>query len=137
MDNGQRRVDIVECEREGIVVAFDPSVYRLTAIKKAAHKFGNLFFILIRTSTGGRVEAVLKAKATLADPMRVAGEFCNEVLDQDLREIIAQDTQAVRDLILAHAFSKTALLSTESEGADYHNDPLGILKCADHQKDPV
>jgi His-Xaa-Ser system protein HxsD len=137
VDNGCRGFDLVACEREGLLVAFDTSVYRLTAIKKAAHKFGDRFHILIRPATNGRVEAVLKAKTALADPKRLAGEFCNEVLDQELRELVAQETQAVRDLILAHAFSKTSLLSTESEEADYHTDPLGILNCADSQKDPV
>lgn len=137
MDNGCRGSDIVACDGEGLLVAFDTSVYRLTAIKKAAHKFGDRFHILIRPAREGRVEAVLKAKTALADPERVAGEFCNEVLDQELRELIAQETQAVRDLILAHAFSKTSLLSTESEQADYHTDPLRILDSADRQKDPI
>jgi His-Xaa-Ser system protein HxsD len=137
MENCQRGCDIVACEGEGLLVAFDTSVYRLTAIKKAAHKFGDRFHLLIRPTSDGRVEVVLKAKTTLADPKRVVGEFCNEVLDQDLRELVAQETQAVRDLILAHAFSRTPLLSTETEEADYHSDPLGILKCADRLKDPV
>ena len=137
MDNGWRGSDIIACSGEGLLVAFDTSVYRLTAIKKAAHKFGDLFHIVIRPTTDGRVEAVLKAKTTLANPKRVVGEFCNEVLDQELRELVAQETQAVRDLILAHAFSKTSLLSTESEEADYHTDPLGILNCADREKDPA
>jgi len=137
MENCQRGCDIVACEGEGLLVAFDISVYRLTAIKKAAHKFGDRFHILIRPTTDGRVEAVLKAKTSLADPKRVVGEFCNEVLDQELRELVAQETQAVRDLILAHAFSKTSLLSTEAEEADYHTDPLGILECGDCQKDPA
>ena len=137
MQNGCRGFDIVACEGEGLLVAFDTSVYRLTAIKKAAHKFGDRFHILIRPGTDARVEAVLKAKTALSDPKRVVGEFCNEVLDQELRELVAQETQAVRDLILAQAFSKTSLLRPESEEADYHTDPLGILNCADRQKDPV
>lgn len=137
MDDTCRAFDIVACDGEGLIVAFDTSVYRLTAIKKAAHKFGDRFHIVIRPATNGRVEAVLKAKTTLADPEHVVGEFCNEVLDQELRELIAQETHAVRDLIMAHAFSKTSLLSTESEEADYHTDPLRILNGAEHQKGPT
>jgi len=137
MDNSWRGSDIIACRVEGLVVAFDTSVYRLVAIKKAAHKFGDRFHILIRPTSDGQVEVVLNAKAAIADPNRLVGEFCNEVLDQELRELIAQETQAVRNLILAHAFSRTSLLSTESEEADYHTDPLGILKCAERQKDMI
>ncbi len=36
--------------------------------------------------------------------------FKKEVLDQDLREKIAKETEEVRNLILAHAFSKTSII---------------------------
>ena len=32
-------------------------------------------------------------------------KFSREVLDQDLREIVAEETRAVRDILLAHTFS--------------------------------
>jgi hypothetical protein len=49
----------------------------------------------------------------------MAGEFCNEVLDQELREIIAEETVGIRDLLLAQAFSKTSLIDPELETCDY------------------
>jgi His-Xaa-Ser system protein HxsD len=39
--------------------------------------------------------------------------FKNEVLDQDLRQTIANETVTMRNVILAHAFSKTGLQSNE------------------------
>jgi His-Xaa-Ser system protein HxsD len=40
-------------------------------------------------------------------------EFTKEVLDQDLREKIKSETESYRNLILAHAFSKTTLIENE------------------------
>jgi His-Xaa-Ser system protein HxsD len=40
-------------------------------------------------------------------------EFEKEVLDQDLREHIKRETESYRNLILAHAFSKTSLIENE------------------------
>ena len=40
-----------------------------------------------------------------------AASFRNELLDQQLRQTIAVETKTERDLILAHAFSNTKLIS--------------------------
>ena len=39
--------------------------------------------------------------------------FFRELLDQELRELIIQETAPLRDLILAHAYSRTGLPSDE------------------------
>jgi len=36
-------------------------------------------------------------------------DFCNEVLDQELRERVVREMTGIRNLLLAQAFSKTAL----------------------------
>jgi His-Xaa-Ser system protein HxsD len=101
-----------------LVVRFDRAVYRLSAIKKAAYKYGGFFSTLIEESEKATVVS-LKPTATCQNPDQAAGEFCNEVLDQELREEIAAETRGVRDLLLAHAFSKTSLIDSEMETADY------------------
>ena len=40
---------------------------------------------------------------------RIVAAFKNEVLDQDLRSIIAKETEATRNAVLAFALSKTGL----------------------------
>src|SRR5262249_36898721 len=44
---------------------------------------------------------------------RIVAAFRNEVLDQDLRAIIARETEATRNAILAFALSKTGLQGSE------------------------
>jgi len=101
-----------------LVVKFDRHVYRLSAIKKAAYKYGGLFHILIENADDF-IAATLKPTAACQAADVAAGEFCNEVLDQDLREDIAAETSGIRDLLLAHAFSKTSLIDLDLETEDY------------------
>jgi His-Xaa-Ser system protein HxsD len=55
-----------------------------------------------------------------AEPIdKLVGEFCNEVLDQDLRETVAEETTGIRNLLLAQAFSKTSLIDSELETGEY------------------
>lgn len=100
------------------VVEFDRNVYRLSAVKKAAYKYGGLFHIVIDETEKATVVS-LNPTAACQDSEDAAGQFCNEVLDQELREEIATETKGIRDLLLAHAFSKTSLIDSEMETADY------------------
>jgi His-Xaa-Ser system protein HxsD len=101
-----------------LVVQFDRKVYKLNAVKKAAYKYGGLFYVLL-DETDEFITATLKSKADCQAPNLAAEEFCNEVLDQELREEIAAETSGIRDLLLAHAFSKTSLIDLELETDDY------------------
>ncbi|MCY2928045.1 MAG: His-Xaa-Ser system protein HxsD [Planctomycetota bacterium] len=126
MAGDPRSNELVTCDQDGLVVEFCPSVYRLSAVKQAAYKFGNRFHVKIGLTAAGAIRVALQAKASMADPKREAGEFCNEVLDQELREQVAQETEGVRNLILAQAFSRVSLTDEDGDDADFHNDPLGI-----------
>jgi His-Xaa-Ser system protein HxsD len=101
------------------LLTFDSEVYRLSAIKKAAYKFGGLFHILIEQH-GQVAEVRLTPKESCKSPDAFVGEFCNEVLDQDLRETVAEETAGIRNLLLAQAFSKTSLIDSELETGEYN-----------------
>jgi His-Xaa-Ser system protein HxsD len=103
------------------VVSFDTSVYRLNAIKKSAYKFGGLFHVLIERHDRA-IEVRLKPKESCKSPDALVGEFCNEVLDQELRETVAGETAGIRDLLLAQAFSKTSLVDSELETGEYDSE---------------
>ena len=96
-----------------VTVIFDARVYVLDAIKKAAYKFAKDCSIILASD-----EDKFVATVTSFDPnadnnsrTRLVGAFCNEVIDQELREKIAIQTEPMRNLILAQAFSKTNLLN--------------------------
>ena len=52
----------------------------------------------------------------------------NDLLDQTLREKVAKETEAFRNLIVAHALSKTCLINSELETQDPFTDAQGISK---------
>jgi His-Xaa-Ser system protein HxsD len=99
-----------------LLLDIDSAVYRLSAVQKAAYKFSGHFHVLIdQSETAIRVR--LQPKADCALPEIAARDFANEILDQELREVVAAETEAVRNLILAQAFSKTSLINSEEEAS--------------------
>ena len=117
----------------GLVVDLDCAVYRLSAVKKASYKFGDRFHIKIETLPNGWARVTLKAKVGTVEPVLAAGEFCNEVLDQELREVVANETATIRDLLLAHAFCATDLLDQSTDAGNANSDPSAI-SVPDEQK---
>lgn len=81
-------------------------------MKKAAYKFTHHASILLEEPQEGEVSIRFSFddKKSVSEKQKIVHDFCNEVLDQDLRESIAEETEATRNLILAQAFSQTSLL---------------------------
>ena len=93
-------------------LVFDPAVYALMAIEKAAYRFSDRFICQIESTQAGlKVTLKPKRKDTSEEAYQVAlDDFQTEVLDQNLREKIKLETANTRNLILAHAFSRTGLV---------------------------
>lgn len=104
---------------ETISVNFDSRVYTLIAVKKAAYKYIDSFSADI-SLTNDEVRCSLKLTSQRSDESfaRLVDDFKKEVLDQDLREKLRVETEPVRNLILAHAFSKTGTISHEPVSND-------------------
>ena len=94
-----------------IEVYFDKNAYKLDVIKKAAYRFTDVFSVDFHLDSSN-IKCILsfsdKKSKELID--KTVSNFKNEVLDQDLREKISIETESVRNLILAHAFSRTSLI---------------------------
>ena len=93
----------------------DLRVYSLAALKKAVYGLGDVASasLLLLDDAEARVDFML-AEPPL-DPGAFRRRFFRELLDQDLRESIARETEALRNLIVAHALSKVPLLHPELE----------------------
>jgi His-Xaa-Ser system protein HxsD len=109
---------------DGLVLDIDLRVFRLTAVKKVAYAFGDRFCVQIESSGEERVRVVLSPKVALPSSSDVCGEFRNALIDQDLRDIVAEETEPVRNVLLAHAFSKAALIDPELETADFRSEGI-------------
>ncbi len=95
------------------VSRYSLDVYSLDTIKKAAYKFTDKVSFDFRVNDGFvEVSLVSNDNKLSSDEVgRISQELSNEILDQDLRKRIAEETEDLRNLILAQAFSKTDLLN--------------------------
>jgi His-Xaa-Ser system protein HxsD len=95
-------------DAQGSVVrlTLDRSVYSLDAVKKAAYHFSDRFAVDISLAPD-QIVCDLTYAQSLGESERAASvaEFRKELLDQDLRESIGRETEAVRNAVLAVAFS--------------------------------
>jgi His-Xaa-Ser system protein HxsD len=93
----------------------DLRVFSLDTIKRAAYRFTDRFAMDLRASELTAV-CTLSFEGHVANDVieRVIQEFRKELLDQDLRARVGEETQGVRNLILAHAFSGTGLIADDS-----------------------
>ena len=105
---------------------FALDVFRLSAIMKATYRFTGHFTVKIEPLSDSRVRVRLVPSSLRAVDSIDPATLPNEVLDQELREVVADETKSVRDLLLAQAFSGFSLVDPVGETADYKDDPLGI-----------
>ncbi|TCG05208.1 His-Xaa-Ser system protein HxsD [Paraburkholderia steynii] len=87
---------------------FDRQVYALEAIQKAAYRFIDRMAVNLHV-TDTYVRCTVFVDPEVGTPDDVIRDFQKEVLDQHLRLKIASETESIRHLILAHAFSRTGL----------------------------
>jgi His-Xaa-Ser system protein HxsD len=112
-------------------IELDSLAYPLRAVQEAAYRFADRLHIAITLADDSRVRVEFAAKNLLTseDTLRfIIREFQNVLLDQVLRLQIASETVAIRNLILAQAFSATSLLDPIGEKSNFRDDPLNIAK---------
>ena len=86
-----------------LIVAFQATI-RSTSIDTFSFRF--------ELSAGDVIVSIRPlSDAFSATDSSIEKQLHNEVLDQHLRAVIARETETERNLILAHAFSNTKLIS--------------------------
>ncbi len=98
---------------------FDTLIVSVNAIKKAAYRYADSWTASFMVSDEHKVEVTFTPIAESKNCRLDLTRFENEVLDQELREIVAKETQSIRDVLLAQAFSGIALIDPEGESRDF------------------
>lgn len=92
-------------------VTIELAVYSLETIKRSAYRFTDRFSLSLRIDGDNAACELTFADSTSVESAdRIVSDFQKELLDQDLRAIVRDETKDVRNLILAHAFSRTGLI---------------------------
>jgi His-Xaa-Ser system protein HxsD len=99
--------------------------YSKEAVLRASYWFTDRAYIHVPESSADELIVCIKLKTTsptLDNPKRLSiedlvGDFCNSVLDFELRRQVDAETTSLRQLILAKAFSESGVLEEEPPGS--------------------
>jgi His-Xaa-Ser system protein HxsD len=105
-------------------IYLDPRIYSREAILKACYWLTNVAYVQIPESPDGRIVIQVRLKQTvltLEEPQLARiedfiGDFCNSLLDFELRRQVETETASLKQLILAKAFSESGVLEAEPPG---------------------
>lgn len=97
---------------QNLDLTFDGSTSSVDALQRALYRMSDRLSGDIRQGDGGKIECTLVALGGEPIGDDLVSEFRNEVLDEVLRARIREETQEVRNLVLAVAFSKSGLIDT-------------------------
>ena len=95
---------------DSISIRLDSKVYALDVVQRAAFRCSDLGYFEFSTVASAIVVAIIPKPGVMLEAEVARARFHNELLDQQLRKTIFDETKAERDLILAYAFSNTELL---------------------------
>jgi len=95
-------------------IRVDLRVYSLNAVKKTLYKLADRASFEI-SSEEREARIIIRPTSGAGDANGIEDRFWSEILDQDLRESVAKETEPLRNLILAHALSRTAILRPDLE----------------------
>jgi His-Xaa-Ser system protein HxsD len=93
-------------------VTVDLRTYRISAIQKSAYTLAARLTVVLGAVDDEHLPLtfVFRPQVSEHDARETVRLFFQDLLDQELREKIADETRALRSLLLAHAFSKTDLI---------------------------
>jgi len=90
-------------------IQVDEQIYCLEAVQKASYRFIDRLTVLISKANGQIVCEIEPVDGTEAELDLNVANFKRELLDQQLRKQIKDETEPARNLILAYAFSRSGL----------------------------
>ena len=97
------RFPITKIENEMFQVVVDMALYAKEALVAACYKFTDRFFVHQQTESDA-VKVVFESKDGNVVSDEVVKQFCNELIDQQVRYNTNQQFGHIRDLIVEEAF---------------------------------
>lgn len=124
MNRASETVKVEVDSASSLTIRLDPRIYSREAILRASYWHTNVAHIHVPESPDEKLVIRIKLKQTvptLANPKPTSidefvEEFCNSLLDFELRRQVELETASVRELILAKAFSESGVLEDEPPG---------------------
>jgi len=93
-------------EDEQLLIEISKEIYDKKAAMAAAYKFTDKCYIYVNSTPENTIQIYFKAKESVGTPLEeIAYEYCNELLDQQVRLDVEASYGNIRDLIVKQAFS--------------------------------
>jgi His-Xaa-Ser system protein HxsD len=102
---------------DAVRITFDQATTELDALQRAAYAVADQMTVEIR-ATGTEYLCLLFPRETGTDPQDLKHRIRGEVIDQTLRLRIGRETEPLRNLIFALAFSRTGLADADPVDAN-------------------
>jgi His-Xaa-Ser system protein HxsD len=119
----------VQHSASGLTMHVDVVVYPIEVVLRACHTFTNRCYVFPRTVGEGTVAIdFVPRDSSQTSLCELAGAFTNILLDFRLRDIIAAETSAIRELLVTQAFCEADLLDRRQSESDEYGDPRGIVR---------
>lgn len=146
MSSAVEGIQTSDLSRSSATIRLDPRMYSREAILRASYwQSGNAYIHIPESPEDSfTVQIRLKeTKPTLENPRpitidEIVGEFCNSLIDFELRRQVEAETAPLRQLILAKAFSESGVLEDDPPGSIADpveaTKPSSLVKIISRQK---
>jgi len=95
---------IFQLEASAFQVSVDLSLYAKEAVVSAIYKYTNKFYIHQQTKENNLIEVIFESKDSQIVTEEVVKQFCNDLIDQQVRYNTEKQFGHIRDLIVEEAF---------------------------------
>lgn len=118
-------------DHDTLCLTVDLSLYSKSTLLKTCYLFTDRVYVYVASAGSLRVTVYLGRRKADIDLSHLAGEFLNELLNQELRQLITNETGLVRQMLVAHALGERVTNQTvpspiTNSPDEYRDDPLRI-----------
>lgn len=99
------KIPVTEVGNGGFQVSVDLNIYSVDAVTATSYKYTDKFFVHQQTADEKKLNVILESKDDNAlVSAEIVKQFCNDLIDQQVRVLVNRDFGHIRDLIVEEAF---------------------------------
>ncbi|MBQ9752576.1 MAG: His-Xaa-Ser system protein HxsD [Paludibacteraceae bacterium] len=95
---------VTQLENSAFLVDVDLFIYATEVVAAAVYKYTNKFYIHQKTKENNLLEVVFESKDNQIVTEKVVKQFCNDLIDQQVRYNTEKQFGHIRNLIVEEAF---------------------------------
>lgn len=99
------KIPITEVGSGGFLVSVDLNIYSIDAVTSTSYKYTDKFYVHQQTVDEKTLNVIFEVKDDqISLSAETVKQFCNDLIDQQVRTIVNRDFGHIRDLIVEEAF---------------------------------